>query len=108
MGSTRIGFVIVAGTCKSLRLNLDKVTIGPDGSKALDYWYQVRSNLSHRGKSAYRDSRIVYEAFEQAHLVLDCLIPMLVHPRAPDTITPKSSVRVSAPGESSVEGVRSM
>jgi hypothetical protein len=88
--------------------DLDKVTIGPDGSKALDYWYQVRSNLSHRGKSAYRDSTIVYEAFQQAHLVLERLILKLVHPRAPDTVAPKSSARVSAPAEVSVEGVHSV
>ena len=64
--------------------DLATVRIGADGSKALDYWYQVRSNLSHRGKSAYRDSKIVYEAFEQAYLVLDRLISKLVHQRAPD------------------------
>jgi hypothetical protein len=87
--------------------NLRKVTIGADGSNALDCWYLVRSNLSHRGKGGSSDSQIVSEAFEQAHLVLVRLILKLVHPRAPDTITPQSSARVSAPGECPVEGVRS-
>jgi hypothetical protein len=58
--------------------NLKKVTISADGSNALDCWYQVRSNLSHLGKGGYGDSRIVSEAFVQAHLVLVRLISKLV------------------------------
>lgn len=58
--------------------NLKKVTMRADGSNALDCWYQVRSNLSHRGKGGSSDSQILSEAFVQAHLVLVRLISKLV------------------------------
>jgi len=54
--------------------NLDKMTtVRPDGTGAFDYWYGIRSNLSHRGKSAYRDSTVVYDAFVDAYNIL-CLM----------------------------------
>lgn len=58
--------------------DLDRIFIRPDGSRALRYWYQVRSNLSHRGKSAYRDSTIVYDAFVDAYNVLRLVIVELI------------------------------
>jgi hypothetical protein len=59
----------------------DAVRLKHDGSNACEYWYQVRSNLSHRGKGSHRDLRIVVEAFLDVHdvmrlLMLDCLPKM--------------------------------
>ncbi|MDN5856166.1 MAG: hypothetical protein L0K86_25655, partial [Actinomycetia bacterium] len=47
-----------------------KITIRPDGDQAARYFYQVRSNLSHRGKSAFRDGQLVYSALVQLHDVM--------------------------------------
>jgi Gamma-glutamyl cyclotransferase, AIG2-like len=58
--------------------DLGKATVRPDGTRALSYWYQVRSNLSHRGKSAYRDSTIVYDAFVDAYNVLRLMMIELI------------------------------
>ena len=44
-----------------------KVVVRADGSRAGNYFYQVRSNLSHRGKSAFRDGRLVFTALVQLH-----------------------------------------
>ena len=33
-----------------------------DGTGAAEYFYRIRSNLSHRGKSAFQDARLVYKA----------------------------------------------
>lgn len=34
--------------------------IRDDGSSAAEYWYAVRSNLSHRGKGAYHDGKLLH------------------------------------------------
>lgn len=52
----------------------DKVRLKRDGSNAWGYWYQVRSNLSHRGKGAHSDVRIVAEAFIDVHDVLRVML----------------------------------
>jgi hypothetical protein len=36
--------------------------LAADGAGAADYFYGVRSNLSHRGKSAFKDAKLVYKA----------------------------------------------
>jgi hypothetical protein len=36
--------------------------LAADGSGAAEYFYRVRSNLSHRGKSAFKDGQLVYKA----------------------------------------------
>lgn len=56
----------------------DKVRLKPDGSNAWSYWYQVRSNLSHRGKGAHRDVRIVADAFIDVHDVLRAMLLSLL------------------------------
>jgi hypothetical protein len=33
-----------------------------DGTGAADYFYRIRSNLSHRGKSAFQDAQLVHKA----------------------------------------------
>lgn len=50
------------------------VEIGADGAKAWNYWYGVRSNLSHRGKGANRDADIVREALVDLHDVLRLML----------------------------------
>lgn len=45
----------------------DKAILRADGTGAKNYFYQVRSNLSHRGKSAFRDRQIVLRALVQLH-----------------------------------------
>lgn len=52
----------------------DKIALKEDGSNAWKYWYQVRSNLSHRGKGAHRDLEIVAEAFLDVHDMLRLLL----------------------------------
>ncbi len=47
--------------------SLEKVELRADGTKAGEYFYQVRSNLSHRGKSAFRDGQLVLEALVDLH-----------------------------------------
>ncbi len=50
------------------------VNIGDHGERAWSFWYQVRSNLSHRGKGAARDADIVREALIDVHDVLRLLL----------------------------------
>jgi hypothetical protein len=52
----------------------DKVVIRADGSGAGDYFYRVRSNLSHRGKSAVRDGQLVFNALVQLHDAMRVLL----------------------------------
>lgn len=52
----------------------NRVEIGSDGEGAWDYWYQVRSNMSHRGKGGNRDAEIVREALVDLHDVLRLMI----------------------------------
>jgi hypothetical protein len=50
-----------------------------DGTGAAKYFYQVRSNLSHRGKSAFQDAQLVHKAVtELSHairILLDRQLP---------------------------------
>lgn len=41
--------------------------IRPDGSRAASYWYAVRSNLSHRGKSAFQDGQLLRQCTQDLH-----------------------------------------
>ncbi|WP_446216284.1 gamma-glutamylcyclotransferase [Micromonospora sp. IBHARD004] len=41
--------------------------LGPDGTGGAGYYYAVRSNLSHRGKGAFRDARLVLKAAVELH-----------------------------------------
>lgn len=53
-----------------------------DGVGAADYFYRVRSNLSHRGKSAFLDGQLVFKALVELHdamrLLLACQVPSVV------------------------------
>ena len=53
--------------------------IREDGSGAAQYWYAVRSNLSHRGKSAFRDGQLLRRSLIDLHdvvkIVLDAQRP---------------------------------
>jgi hypothetical protein len=55
-----------------------KVVIRADGSRAGDYFYRVRSNLSHRGKSAFRDGQLVLNALVQLHDAMRILLAQQV------------------------------
>ncbi|WP_158289915.1 gamma-glutamylcyclotransferase [Micromonospora sp. S4605] len=44
-----------------------KITLRPDGTGGARYYYGVRSNLSHRGKGAFRDARLVLKAVVELH-----------------------------------------
>ncbi|MPZ28599.1 MAG: hypothetical protein GEV12_19910 [Micromonosporaceae bacterium] len=52
----------------------DAYKLDDDGKKAWDFWYAVRSNLSHRGKGARRDLEIVREGFIDVHDVLRLIL----------------------------------
>lgn len=56
----------------------DGVSLRDDGSNAWGYWYQIRNNLSHRGKGSVRDRKIVNEAFIDVHDVTRLLLLELV------------------------------
>ncbi|MBA2317405.1 MAG: hypothetical protein H0V93_06460 [Euzebyales bacterium] len=56
----------------------DAVRLGDDGSNAWVYWYQIRNNLSHRGKGSVREREIVNEAFIDVHDVTRLLLLELV------------------------------
>jgi hypothetical protein len=52
-----------------------KYHVTPDGGgKPADYYYQVRSNLSHRGKSAWQDAVLVYKAVTELHDIMAYLL----------------------------------
>lgn len=59
----------------------DKAELKPNGSGASKYYYLVRSNLSHRGKGAFRDGKLVLKALVELHdvmrLVLAKQVPSL-------------------------------
>ncbi|MEA2825695.1 MAG: hypothetical protein QOG43_134 [Actinomycetota bacterium] len=59
-----------------------KYRLRQDGSGAAKYFYGVRSNLSHRGKSAFHDGRLLFKALVELHdairLVLADQVPSLV------------------------------
>lgn len=48
--------------------------LAADGGGAARYFYQVRSNLSHRGKSAFRDARLVYKAVTELKAAMQILL----------------------------------
>ena len=58
--------------------DLHKVTVGSYGEHALEAWYLVRSNLSHRGKGAHGDSGTLASAFTDSHGVLNYLLPAFI------------------------------
>jgi hypothetical protein len=45
-----------------------------DGTGAARYYYQVRSNLSHRGKSAFRDAQLVHKSVTELADVMRILL----------------------------------
>ena len=48
--------------------------LAADGSGAAEYFYQVRSNLSHRGKSAFRDAQLVHKAVTELRAGMQILL----------------------------------
>ena len=46
--------------------------------EAMDAWYQVRSNLQHRGKSAYKDVEIVQDSLVSLANILCDLLPRFI------------------------------
>jgi hypothetical protein len=52
----------------------DRVVMRSDGAHAADYFYRIRSNLSHRGKSAFRDGQLVFTALVQLHDAIRALL----------------------------------
>lgn len=45
-----------------------------DGTGAADYFYRIRSNLSHRGKSAFQDARLVHKAVTELLSAMQILL----------------------------------
>jgi gamma-glutamylcyclotransferase (GGCT)/AIG2-like uncharacterized protein YtfP len=62
--------------------NLEKTLRAP-GPKAWQAWYAVRSNLSHRGKSAYTDFRLIERAIVGLHDALRVLVVSKLGDRVP-------------------------
>ncbi|MFF0172902.1 hypothetical protein [Micromonospora profundi] len=52
----------------------NRINLGPDGIGGARYYYAVRSNLSHRGKGAFRDARLVLRAVVGLH---DAMLELL-------------------------------
>lgn len=48
--------------------------LAADGTGAAKYFYQVRSNLSHRGKSAFKDSQLVYKSVTELEAAMRILL----------------------------------
>ena len=46
--------------------------------EALDAWYQVRSNLQHRGKSAWKDVKIVQDSLISLANIISDLLPRFI------------------------------
>ena len=44
----------------------------------MDAWYQVRSNLQHRGKSAYKDVEIVQDSLVSLANIMSDLLPRFI------------------------------
>ena len=40
-----------------------------DPKKSLNYYYQVRSNLTHRGKSAHNDFKIIKSSLDELYRI---------------------------------------
>ncbi|MDP1820906.1 MAG: gamma-glutamylcyclotransferase [Acidimicrobiales bacterium] len=57
-----------------------KVGLRTDGSNALTYWYLVRSNLSHRGKSAFRDGELLRTCTLGLHATMRALLESMPGP----------------------------
>lgn len=56
------------------RTPANKDQLRADGSGAADYFYRVRSNLSHRGKSAFRDGQLVFKTLVELHDAMRLLL----------------------------------
>ena len=48
--------------------------LAADGTGAAKYFYQVRSNLSHRGKSAFQDAQLVHKAVTELRRAMRILL----------------------------------
>jgi hypothetical protein len=48
--------------------------IRDDGSGAAQFWYAIRSNLSHRGKSAFQDGQLLRSALIDLHDVVKVML----------------------------------
>lgn len=48
--------------------------LAADGTGAAKYFYQVRSNLSHRGKSAFKDAQLVYKSVTELEAAMRILL----------------------------------
>jgi hypothetical protein len=59
--------------------------------QAFDYWYLVRSNLTHRGKSAFMDGELLYRATLELHDVLSVFLAQI--PEIADHWNRKSAER---------------
>jgi hypothetical protein len=51
-----------------------RIRLGPDGDGAAKYFYQIRSNLSHRGTSAFKDGVLVHKAVVGLHDAMRSLL----------------------------------
>jgi len=60
----------------------DRHRLTEDGAGAAEYFYQVRSNLSHRGKSAFRDAQLVLKAVTELERTMQILLAKHVRPVA--------------------------
>lgn len=60
-----------------------RVSVTPEGENAARHYYQVRSNLAHRGKGAYVEFRLVKTSFNELHQIMRLLLEHHF-PDAPD------------------------
>jgi hypothetical protein len=50
--------------------------------KAIDFYYQVRSNITHRGKSAYQDIRLVEDSLRELRAIFEHVLNETLGPRS--------------------------
>jgi hypothetical protein len=68
-----------------------KYTLRPDGTGGAKYYYGIRSNLSHRGKGAYRDAHLVLKAVVELH---DAMLELLARHVSTPTSSDLGEVRL--------------
>jgi hypothetical protein len=66
-----------------------RLRLRADGTGAAGYFYRVRSNLSHRGKSAFKDAQLVHKAVTELSAAMQILLERQM-PAADGALVPAS------------------
>jgi len=70
----------------------DHYELNPDDpKKSLNYYYQIRSNITHRGKAVVRDHQIVRESLKELLEIFTNLLQMSFESSSKGVPNPRSS-----------------